>query len=88
MVENEGNQEMDQINIRSIIKESPTPERSGKSKSSPHKRSKKTDDRFCRQASLQIIADEWPVSRFWTHGRKAQAKPRHHQPVPSQYKAW
>ena len=23
-----------------------------------------------------------------TYGRKARARPRHHQPVPSQYRAW
>ena len=39
----------------------------------------KAPDHGKRMTSRQILD---------THGRVARARPRHHQPIPSQYKAW
>ena len=69
--------------VRPIIRQSPALEWSGKTKNSPHKRAKNTDgeppDHGRRMGSRQVLD---------TYETKARARPRHHQPVPSQYRAW
>ena len=75
---------MGQRNIRSINKKGPAPERSEKSKSNPHKRSRKRDGRLCRQASRprQTNGQQADFGHIWkedTH--KALAPPACTQPI-------
>ena len=61
-------------NVKPNIKYSPTPQESGKSKSSSHKRSKKMDGRLCRQASRpqQTNDQQTDFGHIWKEGmRKA-----------------
>ena len=74
---------MGQRNVRPIIRQSLALEWSGKTKNSPHKKSKNTDgeppDHGRRMGNRQVLD---------TYGMEARARPRHYQPVPSQYRVW
>ena len=74
---------MGQRNVRPIIRQNPALEWSRKTKNSLYKRSKNMDDKppdHGKQMSSRQVLD--------TYGMKAHVRLRHHQRVPSQYRAW